>query len=73
MQRRLSLRTAILILSAVLLAGCGTLLRQPAPTDRPPPAFDGFGEIRYYPLASGFGLPDLSDAYRIETNDQYEV
>ena len=55
------------------LGACSTLLRQPAPTDRLPPTFDGFEAIRYYALASGYGLPDLTDAYRIETPDQYEA
>jgi predicted patatin/cPLA2 family phospholipase len=64
---------ALLALSTVLLVGCGALLRQPAPTDLPPASFDGFGEIRYYPVNAGFGLPDLTDAYRIETPDQYEI
>jgi predicted patatin/cPLA2 family phospholipase len=73
MQRRSFLRSAALILSSVLLASCGTLLRQPAPTDRPPPAFEGFGHIRYYPALSDFGLPDLTDAYHVETADQYEM
>jgi hypothetical protein len=73
MQRHLFPRALILIVSTVLLSACGTLLRQPAPTDRPPPHFDGFGAIRYYPVLSDFGLPDLTEAYRIETPDQYEV
>ena len=55
------------------MAACTTLPRQPAPTDRPPPAFEGFGTIRYYPLAQDFGLPDLTEAYKIETADQYET
>jgi predicted patatin/cPLA2 family phospholipase len=67
------LRAAGLFPLVILLAGCGTLLRQPAPTDQPPPSFEGFETIRYYPLGSGFGLPDLTDAYRIEGADQYEA
>jgi hypothetical protein len=62
-----------LLPAIILLAACSSLLRQPAPTDRPPPTFDGFGPIRYYPLTSDLGLPDLTDAYRVETPDQYET
>lgn len=67
------MQSAILLSAILLLAACSSLLRQPSPTDRPPPAFEGFGMIRYYPLASGYGLPDLSDAYKVETPDQYET
>src|SRR5688500_9717604 len=67
------LRSAVLFPLAILLAGCGTLLRDPAPTDQPPASFEGFETIRYYPLASGMGLPDLTDAYRVEGPDQYEA
>jgi len=67
------MQSAILLSAILLLAACSSLLRQPSPTDRPPPAFEGFGTIRYYPLASGYGLPDLSDAYKVETPDQYET
>ncbi|HEY1385266.1 MAG TPA: patatin-like phospholipase family protein [Dongiaceae bacterium] len=73
MRRRSFLQSVLLLPAILLLAACGTLLRQPAPTDRPPPTFDGFGNIRYYPLASGFGLPDLTDAYRVEAPDQYQI
>lgn len=73
MRRHPFLQSALLVSLLMLLGACSSLLRQPAPTDRPPPTFDGFGPIRYYPLASGFGLPDLTDAYRIETADQYET
>jgi hypothetical protein len=66
-------RSAALLPLIILLAGCGTLLRQPAPTDQPPASFEGFETIRYYPLNSGFGLPDLTEAYRIEGSDQYET
>ena len=67
------LRSAVLLPLIVLLAGCASLLRQPAPTDQPPPAFDGFETIRYYPLSTDIGLPDLTDAYKIETPDQYQT
>jgi predicted patatin/cPLA2 family phospholipase len=65
------LRSAALLPLVIMLAGCGTLLREPAPTDQPPPSFEGFETIRYYPLASGIALPDLTEAYRIEGADQY--
>jgi hypothetical protein len=67
------LRSALLVPAIILLASCSSLLRQPAPTDRPPPTFDGFETIRYYPLSPDLWLPDLTDAYRIETPDQYET
>ena len=67
------LRFAASVALVILLAGCATLLRQPAPTDQPPASFEGFEAIRYYPIATGFGLPDLTDAYRVEGPDQYET
>jgi predicted patatin/cPLA2 family phospholipase len=67
------LRFAALLPLIVSLSACATLLRQPAPTDRPPATFEGFETIRYYPIAQGFGLPDLTDAYRVEGPDQYET
>jgi len=73
MKRLPLLRAAFLLPAIILLAACSSLLRQPAPTDRPPPSFDGFETIRYYPLAADLGLPDLTDAYRIEAPDQYET
>src|SRR5262245_59337938 len=62
-----------LIAIVFVLSGCANLLRQPAPTDRPPPTFEGFGPIRYYPAVTGLGLPELTDAYRMEEPDQYET
>jgi predicted patatin/cPLA2 family phospholipase len=74
MRRGSSLRPAITLFPIILLlTACASLLRQPAPTDRPPPIFEGFDTIRYYPVVTGFGLPDLTDAYKIETPDQYEI
>jgi predicted patatin/cPLA2 family phospholipase len=73
MATRSLLRSTIMLVPVVLLTACGTLLRQPAPTDRPPPAFDGFETIRYYPLSPELWLPDLTEPYRIETPDQYET
>ena len=79
MKRLPLLRTVMLLPLIVLLSACATLLRQPAPTDQPPPTFEGFDQIRYYPLAQSasdsptYHLPDLTDAYKIETPDQYEV
>jgi predicted patatin/cPLA2 family phospholipase len=67
------LRFAAPLALVILLGGCATLLRQPAPTDQPPASFEGFEAIRYYPIATGFGLPDLTDAYRVEGPDQYET
>ena len=73
MKRLTLLRAAALVPAIILLAACSSLLRQPAPTDRPPPTFDGFETIRYYPLGADVWLPDLTDAYRIEAPDQYET
>jgi hypothetical protein len=70
---RQTLRFFILLLALILLGACATLLRQPAPTDRPPPTFEGFDKIRYFPVTKGYGLPDLSEAYAIETPDQYQT
>src|ERR1043166_3159793 len=71
MKRLSSLRSLFLLPTLIFLAACSSLLRQPAPTDRPPPTFDGFESIRYYPLSTDLKLPDLTDAYKIETPDQY--
>ena len=68
-----SLRSPLLVPAIILLASCSSLLRQPAPTDRPPPTFDGFETIRYYPLGTYPALPDVTDAYKIETPDQYQT
>jgi hypothetical protein len=73
MRRRPFLQSAALLSAILLLTACSSLLRQPSPTDRPPPTFEGFGTIRYYPLTSGYGLPDLADAYKSEMPDQYET
>ncbi len=74
MRQPSTLRSAATLLALIfLLTGCANLLRQPAPTDRPPPTFEGFETIRYYPFVPGYGLPDLTDAYRIETPDQYQT
>ena len=73
MKRRSFLQSAMMLSAFLLLTACSALLRQPAPTDRPPPTFDGFGAIRYYPLTSGYELPDVADAYKIETPDQYQT
>jgi predicted patatin/cPLA2 family phospholipase len=66
-------RAAWLLPLILVLGACATLLRQPAPTDRLPPSIDGFETIRYYPFIPSMGLPDLTEAYRIEEPDQYEV
>jgi hypothetical protein len=53
------------------LTGCEALLRQPAPTDRPPPALEGFTDVRYYP----FRPPppaSVGDAYVNEPADAYQ-
>ena len=74
MKQQSFLRSAITLIPLVfLLSACASLLRQPSPTDRRPPTFEGFDAIRYYPTATGFGLPDLTEAYRIEGTDQYET
>jgi hypothetical protein len=52
------------------LTGCGSLLRQPAPTDRPPPLFEGFSDVRYYPLDRDMPLPSSVDAAYVD--DAYE-
>jgi len=66
-------RLSALLLLMALLAGCTPLLRQPAPTDRQPPVFAGFQQIRYYPLEPDMPLPaSVRDAYIIEPPSAYE-
>jgi hypothetical protein len=57
----------------LLLGGCESLLRDPAPVDRPPPVLEGFKDIRYYPLNPALPPPpSLAAAYVGEPEDAYE-
>jgi predicted patatin/cPLA2 family phospholipase len=67
--RKLIAAFSLLLIFA--LGGCGTLLRQPAPTDRAPPTLEGFSDVRYYP----FRPPppaSVGDAYLNEPADAYQ-
>jgi len=58
----------------IALSACTELTRQPQPLDKPPGQITGFEQIRYYPLDPKHPtLPDLADAYKKETPDNYVV
>lgn len=60
-------------MALVILGGCASLLRQPAPTDRPPPVFEGFQDIRYYPMDPNMPLPaSVEAAYVNEPSEDYQ-
>jgi predicted patatin/cPLA2 family phospholipase len=70
---RRMIRVGYTVLSLLVLSGCAALLREPAPTDRPPPSFEGFHDIRYYPADPGMALPaSVQLAYTNEPADAYE-
>ncbi len=71
------LRIALLA-PLLLLAACADILRHPAPPDAPPPAFEGFDKIRYYPLDSDDGHDEwreftsaIANSYKNEPSDNY--
>ena len=65
-----------MLLGAALLAvnGCADLLRNAQPYDRPVGTIDGFAQIRYHIAdLNNPTLPDLADAYKSETPDNYVI
>jgi hypothetical protein len=63
---------AILILGS--LSACTELTRQAQPLDKPPGQIGGFERIRYHPFdIQNPTLPDLADAYKKETADNYVI
>jgi hypothetical protein len=64
----------VAILSLIALSACADLTRDPQPLDRPPGEITGFEHIRYHPFDPvDPTLPDLSDAYKKETPDNYTI
>lgn len=67
------LRLAIVAL-VFLLAACADILRHPAPVDQPPPGFEGFGKVRYYPYMPGDdSIQRIADTYKDESPDNYVI
>jgi len=61
------------ILLMLALGACEALLRQPAPTDRPPPVLEGFKDVRYYPMNPAMPPPpSVGDAFMNEPTDAYQ-
>jgi hypothetical protein len=72
MLRRAGLCVAIF--SLIVLTACADLTRQPQPLDKPPGEVTGFEHIRYHPFDPMVPtLPDLVDAYKKETPDNYTI
>jgi hypothetical protein len=64
----------VAFLSLIGLSACTELTRQPQPLDRPPGEISGFEHIRYHPFdPKEPTLPDLVDAYKKETPDNYTI
>lgn len=42
----------VLLAPLLALAACADIMRHPAPPNAPPPTFEGFDKVRYYPLDS---------------------
>jgi hypothetical protein len=64
----------VAILSLIMLSACAQLTRQPQPLDKPPGEVSGFEHIRYHPFdPKEPTLPDLTDAYKKETPDNYVI
>jgi hypothetical protein len=58
----------------IALSACTELTRQPQPLDKPPGQISGFENIRYHPFdPKDPVLPDLVDAYKKETPDNYVI
>src|SRR5262249_1144418 len=77
--QRVTLRAAARFLAGailvLLLAGCGTLRRDPVPLDaRDDPSIAGFNNIRYYPLSNSEPMRQaIRQAFLTETSDSYET
>jgi predicted patatin/cPLA2 family phospholipase len=70
-KHKLIAASSILLIFA--LSGCEALLRQPAPTDRAPPIFEGIKDVRYYPMNPAMPPPpSVGDAFLGEPTDAYE-
>jgi hypothetical protein len=62
----------VLLIFAV--SGCEALLREPAPTDRPPPVLEGYKDIRYYPFNPSVAPPPgIAESYPGEPADAYQT
>jgi hypothetical protein len=58
----------------IALSACTELTREAQPLDRPPGEIGGFEHIRYHPFDPREPtLPDLADAYKKETPDNYVI
>jgi hypothetical protein len=67
-------RFCVAIVSLIVLSACASLTRQPQPLDKPPGEISGFELIRYHPFdPKEPTLPDLTDAYKQETPDNYVI
>lgn len=61
-----------LIAPLLLVAACANILRQPAPPDQPPPTFEGFSKIRYYPLdPDDDWVTPIANSYKGEASENY--
>ena len=64
----------VALLSLLALSACASLTRQAQPLDKPPGEIVGFENIRYHPVDPIHPtLPDLVDAFKKETPDNYVV
>jgi predicted patatin/cPLA2 family phospholipase len=70
-RHKLIAASSILLIFAV--TGCAALLREPAPTDRAPPSFEGIKDVRYYPMNPALPPPStVGAAFVGEPPDAYE-
>ena len=67
-------RTLALGAALIAVAGCADLLRNAQPYDKPIGTIEGFEHIRYHMMdPNNATIPDLTDAYRMETPDNYAI
>lgn len=67
-----------LLTPLLLLAACADIGRHPAPPNQPPPTFEGFEKVRYYPLDPRDSHDEwkdwtaaIADSYKNEPADSY--